>query len=105
MTHNRKTIMYLSIFAVLAIVLSGCAKKQVTRIDPGETVDLSGNWNDTDSRLVAEEMITDCLGRPWLATFLREARARQEPHHHRRLHPQQIDGAYPGGHLPARHGT
>jgi len=72
MTHNRKTIMYLSIFAVLAIVLSGCAKKQVTRIDPGETVDLSGNWNDTDSRLVAEEMITDCLGRPWLATFLRE---------------------------------
>ncbi|MCX5783131.1 MAG: penicillin-binding protein activator LpoB, partial [Elusimicrobia bacterium] len=31
-----------------------------------ETIDLSGRWNDTDSRLTAEEMIKDCLSRPWL---------------------------------------
>ncbi|MEW5995763.1 MAG: penicillin-binding protein activator LpoB, partial [Candidatus Zixiibacteriota bacterium] len=36
-----------------------------------ETVtDLSGRWNDTDSRLVAEEMIRDCLSRPWLMDFV-----------------------------------
>jgi penicillin-binding protein activator len=32
-------------------------------------VDLSGDWNDTDSRLVAEEMIKDVLNRPWLSHY------------------------------------
>jgi len=36
-------------------------------MDVGEVKDISGKWNDTDSRLVAEEMIRDCLSRPWLA--------------------------------------
>jgi uncharacterized protein (TIGR02722 family) len=35
--------------------------KSVTRIDEKSTTDLSGKWNDTDSRLVADEMITSCL--------------------------------------------
>ncbi|MCK4834898.1 MAG: penicillin-binding protein activator LpoB, partial [Gammaproteobacteria bacterium] len=33
--------------------------------------DLSGNWNDTDSRLVAQEMIQDVLSRGWLTKFNR----------------------------------
>lgn len=46
---------------------SGCGgSTQVKRIDASEVRDISGNWNDTDSRLTAEEMIADCLGRPWL---------------------------------------
>lgn len=54
--------------ALVLIGLTGCAShKVVSRIDSNETVDLSGRWNDTDSRLVAQEMVTDCLGRPWLA--------------------------------------
>jgi hypothetical protein len=57
-----------------SIAISGCSsKKQVSRVDAGETIDLSGNWNDTDSRLVAEEMIGDALTRPWLANHLRDA--------------------------------
>jgi uncharacterized protein (TIGR02722 family) len=58
-------------FAVAALVIglgSGIAcsgGKQVQRIDPETTTDLSGRWNDTDSRLVSEEMIADCLTRPW----------------------------------------
>jgi penicillin-binding protein activator len=48
----------------LAGLLAGCAS--VNRVDPNTVTDLSGNWNDTDSRLVAEEMIVDCLSRPWL---------------------------------------
>ena len=65
----------LRIFAVGIMVLalamlSGCgASKTVTRVEPDEQIDLSGDWNDTDSRLVAEEMIKDVLGRPWLAEF------------------------------------
>jgi PBP1b-binding outer membrane lipoprotein LpoB len=43
----------------------GSSSKQVSRIAEDSTTDLSGRWNDTDSRLVSEEMIQDCLARPW----------------------------------------
>lgn len=59
----------LSLFGLIAAIgLAGCASS-VNRIDPNTVTDLSGNWNDTDSRLVAEQMITDCISRPWLANF------------------------------------
>jgi penicillin-binding protein activator len=38
----------------------------VKRIQTTEVVDLSGRWNDSDSRFVSEEMIKDCLSHPWL---------------------------------------
>ena len=62
-------------FSCMALLLGGCAT-QITRIDPQETVDISGAWNDTDSRLVAEEMIADALSRPWLSDFARQQRQR-----------------------------
>jgi len=49
-------------------LLGGCSPK-VTRIDAGEVRDLSGRWNDSDSQMVAEAMIEDCLNRPWLSEF------------------------------------
>jgi uncharacterized protein (TIGR02722 family) len=53
---------------VLAAVLAGCSQgTTVQRMDPAETLDLSGRWNDTDSRLVSDEMISDCMSRPWKA--------------------------------------
>ncbi|PIY41652.1 MAG: penicillin-binding protein activator LpoB, partial [Armatimonadetes bacterium CG_4_10_14_3_um_filter_66_18] len=37
-----------------AAILGGCSSgKQVSRIDVGEQIDLSGRWNDTDSRQVS----------------------------------------------------
>jgi len=48
-----------------AILFSGCGGKKVTRIEADSQTDLSGKWNDTDSRLVAESMIQDCLSKPW----------------------------------------
>jgi penicillin-binding protein activator len=54
--------------AVATLCLTaGCATTQVRRMDANEVKDISGRWNDTDSRLVAEEMINDSLSRPWLA--------------------------------------
>lgn len=57
-----------ALYLVMAAVLfMACAQtKSVERIDPETTTDLSGKWNDTDARLVAEEMITDALTKPWL---------------------------------------
>jgi uncharacterized protein (TIGR02722 family) len=56
---------------VVLLAAAGCAtpRATVTRIDPNSTVDLSGNWNDTDANLVASEMIKDCLSHPWIAKF------------------------------------
>lgn len=54
-----------AIATTIVAATAGCAKKTVTRISEDTTVDLSGRWNDTDSRLVADEMIRDCLSRPW----------------------------------------
>lgn len=67
----NKHACYLVAVVALSVAVGGCGGKKVSRIDPGETVDLSGNWNDTDSRLVAEEMIKDCLSKPWLTDHLR----------------------------------
>jgi uncharacterized protein (TIGR02722 family) len=50
----------------LALAALACAPVQVHRMDAKEQKDLSGRWNDTDARLVAEEMIGDSLARPWL---------------------------------------
>jgi hypothetical protein len=55
-----------------SLLVAGCSTK-VTRIDVDETVDLSGAWNDTDSRLVAEEMISDALSHPWTSNFAGES--------------------------------
>lgn len=45
---------------------TSCSRK-VTRIDPATTVDVSGSWNNTDSRMVADEMITDADSHSWIA--------------------------------------
>ncbi len=51
--------------SVAALMLSGCAT-EVKRVGVEEVKDLSGNWNDTDSRLVSEEMIRDSLSTGWI---------------------------------------
>jgi uncharacterized protein (TIGR02722 family) len=51
--------------AAFSAALVGCGGKTVSRIETDSVTDLSGRWNDTDSRLVAEEMIEDCLTSPW----------------------------------------
>jgi uncharacterized protein (TIGR02722 family) len=52
----------------LGLGLTGCPKS-VTRVDQDAVTDLSGKWNDTDSRLVSNEMIQDVLSRPWLSRY------------------------------------
>ncbi|WP_417603757.1 penicillin-binding protein activator LpoB [Owenweeksia hongkongensis] len=62
---------------VLAGVAASCdTSKSVTRVDEREQIDLSGRWNDVDSRLVAAEMVNDGLNRVWLQDFV-EAEGRK----------------------------
>lgn len=54
---------------VLSLFLVGACSTSVERVSSDTTIDLSGAWNDTDSRLVAEEMIQDALSRPWITDY------------------------------------
>lgn len=54
-------------FSLLVVpFLFACATK-VQRMDANEVKDVSGRWNDTDSQMVAQEMISDCLNSGWYA--------------------------------------
>ena len=68
----------LALAAVLSVggLMQGCSTS-VKRVSTDEQIDLSGAWNDTDSRLVSQEMISDVLSRPWLSEFV--SREGQQP--------------------------
>lgn len=73
--------MKLKLFAVslliLVALLTGCSSApKVERISADKSIDLSGRWNDTDSKLVAEEMINDVLSRNWLLEFVSKKSAK-----------------------------
>lgn len=52
---------------ILAQGALGCGGgKRVERVSESAVTDISDYWNDTDSRLVADEMVKDALSRPWL---------------------------------------
>ncbi len=58
-----------SLFVLVLVVMLGACATRVERIGTEEVRDLSGRWNDTDSRLVSEEMIADLLDHPWVEAF------------------------------------
>lgn len=51
--------MYRSLSSLLLILLLAACSHSVTRLTPDTQVDLSGRWNDTDSKMVADQMIYD----------------------------------------------
>lgn len=61
----------LILFCTVALAVSCVPSEKVTRVDPGTQTDLTGSWNDTDARMVAEEMISDVVSKPWLDQFNR----------------------------------
>lgn len=64
---RRATLLLASATLVLS---AGCATKRVSRIDPESVTDLSGRWNDTDSRLVARALIEQSLDGSWAHRYV-----------------------------------
>ncbi|MDC4202851.1 MAG: penicillin-binding protein activator LpoB [Candidatus Manganitrophus sp.] len=60
------------ILTATALGMISCGGKTVSRVETDMVTDLSGRWNDTDSRLVAEEMVKDSLNRPWVDNFMKK---------------------------------
>lgn len=58
-----------AVFTVSLLLISCGPTRTVSRVEADSTTDLSGYWNDTDSRLVAEEMIGDMQNGGWYLDF------------------------------------
>jgi penicillin-binding protein activator len=56
---------------LITLVLLSCSPN-VSRIDPATPVDLSGRWNDTDSKMVADQMILDLLNSDSYKNYAKE---------------------------------
>ncbi len=66
-----KTKLFSSV-VFIALLFSSCATHKVERISPDEAIDLSGRWNDTDSKMVAEAMVEQILSGAWINNFAKE---------------------------------
>jgi penicillin-binding protein activator len=72
---NGRSRSSLVVLVLVLIGFSGCGgETRVTRVDAGVVTDLSGRWNDTDSRMVAETMVKEALDYPWLNNFSQSKR-------------------------------
>ncbi len=70
---DRAAVPLLTCVALSAMALGCGSSTKVTRVETDTTIDLSGRWNDADSRMVSEEMILDCLDRPWIIEHAAES--------------------------------
>lgn len=62
----------IAIALITAITLTNCGGTKVERMDPGTVTDLSGRWNETDSRLTAEEITAELMDHAWYSTYAAE---------------------------------
>ena len=67
--RSRRPLLRAAACVALALVPAGCATKRVARIEPGAVTDLSGRWNDTDSRLVANQLVEQTLSAGWAKRY------------------------------------
>ncbi len=65
----KSKFLLIPVIATAILLGPSCANRKVTRLDPNQQTDISGRWNDTDSKLVSNEMIKDVLERPWRSNF------------------------------------
>lgn len=70
--------LYAPVFLVLALSLvAGCGpSRETTRVDSETQTDLSGRWNETDSRKVADKMVGGMLESAWLQRWTRNHEGR-----------------------------
>ena len=67
LTKYMKKLVFLVLAA--ALLATGCKSIKVDRVETDTVTDYSGKWNDTDSRIVAQELMQDMTTRPWASEF------------------------------------
>lgn len=65
----NRFVSFCAVAVAATFVLTGCSSSNVKRVKVEEPIDFSGRWNDTDSQLVAKDMIEDCVKMSWVESF------------------------------------
>ncbi len=56
-----KRILFFLFVISVCLFTGGCASTKIKRVAADKQIDVSGNWNDTDIRLVCESLIDECV--------------------------------------------
>lgn len=67
-----KKHLILALSLSLASLITGCASSSVERVDFASQQDLSGYWNDTDARIVTNDLAEQLIDSDWFSTFIKE---------------------------------
>ncbi len=62
----KKVLSLTLVAAMSAGMLTACGGTKVSRVDSNQEIALTDRWNDKDSQLVSQEMISDMLSFPWI---------------------------------------
>jgi PBP1b-binding outer membrane lipoprotein LpoB len=67
---TRYALVGLAVLGVAMMMLGGCSgKPKVENVDPTTEGYVSGHWNDSDARAVADQLIPQALDGAWLPEF------------------------------------
>jgi uncharacterized protein (TIGR02722 family) len=72
MTQNLTQRMFSSFILASVVAVSACQTTQGNYADPNKIEIVDDRWNDSDARLVGEEMIRSALAKRWLTEYTRE---------------------------------
>lgn len=67
-----KKTLFVLVAVVAVLCLTGCASTKVERVSADTVTDLSGYWNDTDVRIVANSLVDECVNAPAISNYIRE---------------------------------
>lgn len=67
--HALRQLGRVATLGLVMLTLTACGVTRVARIDPESVTDLSGKWNDADSRLVANALIEQSIDATWARQY------------------------------------
>lgn len=67
--YIMRGVTYTSLALLLILFSVSCKTPHVQRMTEDSVTDLSGRWNETDSRITAEEISNELAAHPWYNTF------------------------------------
>ena len=68
----KSRFLHLSLLFALGFSLTNCSTHNVQRVSENTVTDLSGRWNETESRRTAEEITAELMEHAWYSTYASE---------------------------------
>lgn len=68
----KTTFIPMFIMAAATLAITACSAPKVQRVSEESVIDISGRWNDTDSKLTAQEITAELMSHAWYSTYASE---------------------------------